>query len=632
MTSRKSKILVVDDDQNQAELTARKLSNIDEIAIDKAFSGKKAFEYIEDNEYDCIVSDYDMEEMNGLELYEESRKHDENAPFILFTGKGSESVASKAITKGVTDYIRKDGLEQYDKLANRCEKALNTKKVEEELRERKTKFKKRKNVLEEFHEITNDNIDFEKKVKKLLELGTKSFGLKTGIFSRIVEHNYHVESLYSKTNGDIEEGMVFELSDTFCQTVREREEPVSFNREYSDKIEKHPAYEKRKLEVYLGVPVYVEGELYGTFNFSSDEKIGRRLDDEEKTIVRIMAEWIGKEIARQRRTKEAESKQKRLRQVIDNLPQLVFAKNKEGEFILANETVADYYGTTVEELEGSKDDKFADSKEEVEKFREDDERVIKEDKAKVIPEEKLTNAKGDERLLQTTKIPFDPPETNGKAVLGVSHDITEMKRQQKALEDRNERLDEFSSIVSHDLRNPLNVAMGYLDLFKDEGKEEDLEKIEESLERMKNIIDELMAVSSKSEDMQKEKVSLKKALETAISHKSDEIEYEVPESVEVYISSTGLISIFENLLSNTIKHNDPPYSVKVSRTDEGFYYVDNGELENDLEEIREYGFTSHPDGNGIGISIILRIAQVNNWQVNLTKTENGSLRYDFSTS
>ena len=73
-------------------------------------------------EVDCIVSDYQMPGMDGIELLTRVREHDPDLPFVLFTGKGSEEIASDAISAGVTEYLQKGaGTEQYDILANRIE-------------------------------------------------------------------------------------------------------------------------------------------------------------------------------------------------------------------------------------------------------------------------------------------------------------------------------------------------------------------------------------------------------------------------------------------------------------------------------------------------------------------------------
>jgi len=75
--------------------------------------------------------------------------------------------------------------------------------------------------------------------------------------------------------------------------------------------------------------------------------------------------------------------------------------------------------------------------------------------------------------------------------VGVIRDVRERKRREEALRRKNERLEEFASIVSHDLRNPLNVAQGRLDLAREEYDSEHLEVVANAHERMAALIDDL---------------------------------------------------------------------------------------------------------------------------------------------
>jgi PAS domain S-box-containing protein len=339
------------------------------------------------------------------------------------------------------------------------------------------------------------------------------------------------------------------------------------------------------------------------------------------SITKASLERAERETKIREREKELEMKSSAMESTMDGIA----IADEDGEYIYMNEAHAQMFGKSTE---------FFMGKSWMSLYADDEAERIKEEVFPVLEEEgqwmgETVGVKQDgTEIVQEITLTF---MDDGKLIC-TNRDITDKKKSKRELEEKNKRLDEFNSIISHDLRNPLNVAMGYLDLYREEGEGEDLEKIENSLERIKNIIDELMAVSSNSEEMQKEKVSLERALVKAISHKDEEIDYNVFKDVEVYISSTGLVSMFENLLSNSIKHNNPPFEVEVGSTDKGFYYTDNGELEEDKEHVEEYGFTTHNDGSGIGVSIIMRIAQVNNWNVELSRTGDGSLRYDFDTS
>ncbi|PSQ49387.1 PAS domain S-box protein [Halobacteriales archaeon SW_7_65_23] len=121
------RVLHVDDDPEINELTKTFLERVDDdISVVAETSVVTALEHLRaDNlEFDCIVSDYDMPNTNGLEFLEIVREEHPDLPFILFTGKGSEEIASGAISAGVTDYMQKgSGTEQYEMLANRVRNA-----------------------------------------------------------------------------------------------------------------------------------------------------------------------------------------------------------------------------------------------------------------------------------------------------------------------------------------------------------------------------------------------------------------------------------------------------------------------------------------------------------------------------
>ncbi|MFC7057549.1 response regulator [Halovenus salina] len=103
------RILHVDDDAGFLEVTADLLADEDErFEIVTTTEPAEALELLERDCFDCVISDYDMGSTDGIELLEEIRERYPDVPFILFTGKGSEEIASDAIRAGVTDYLQKE--------------------------------------------------------------------------------------------------------------------------------------------------------------------------------------------------------------------------------------------------------------------------------------------------------------------------------------------------------------------------------------------------------------------------------------------------------------------------------------------------------------------------------------------
>jgi PAS domain S-box-containing protein len=120
------RILHVDDDAGFLEVTADLLADENErFEVVSATGPEQGLAVLETDCIDCVVSDYDMGATDGIEFLEAIRERYPDLPFILFTGKGSEEIASEAIRAGVTDYLQKEGnLDQYALLANRIDNAV----------------------------------------------------------------------------------------------------------------------------------------------------------------------------------------------------------------------------------------------------------------------------------------------------------------------------------------------------------------------------------------------------------------------------------------------------------------------------------------------------------------------------
>ena len=130
------RILHVDDDPSFADLTATFLEREGEsFVVETAASAGEGIDRLAEGDFDCVVSDYDMPGKNGIEFLESVRNEYADVPFILFTGKGSEEVASDAISAGVTDYLQKEGgSDQYAILANRIRNVVERTWAERERR------------------------------------------------------------------------------------------------------------------------------------------------------------------------------------------------------------------------------------------------------------------------------------------------------------------------------------------------------------------------------------------------------------------------------------------------------------------------------------------------------------------
>jgi PAS domain S-box-containing protein len=128
-------VLHVDDDPEFASLTATYLEEEnDQLRVESEPDAEHALTRIREESVDCVVSDYEMPQMSGLEFLRAVREIDDDLPVIFFTGRGSEEVAAEAISAGVTDYLQKGGTEQYTLLANRIDNYVAKRRAEAERR------------------------------------------------------------------------------------------------------------------------------------------------------------------------------------------------------------------------------------------------------------------------------------------------------------------------------------------------------------------------------------------------------------------------------------------------------------------------------------------------------------------
>jgi len=237
-------------------------------------------------------------------------------------------------------------------------------------------------------------------------------------------------------------------------------------------------------------------------------------------------------ILEQRRTEAAlRESERRLRQIIDLVPHMIFAKDSQGRFILANQAVAEAYGTTPAELLGTTDADHHPWGEELEHFRQDDSEVIRTGRPKFVPEESLIDVHGRRRILQTTKIPFTLWPSGQRAVLGVAIDITELKQVEAELRAAHDELEHrvaertaelaranqalaqakeaaeaasraktaFLANMSHEIRTPMNAILGMTELVLDSRltaqQREYLTIVRESGETLLAILNEILDFS-----------------------------------------------------------------------------------------------------------------------------------------
>jgi PAS domain S-box-containing protein len=195
--------------------------------------------------------------------------------------------------------------------------------------------------------------------------------------------------------------------------------------------------------------------------------------------------------------------QKFLRQVIDTNPHLIFVKDWDGRYMLANEAVAELYGTSVDSLLGKRDADFNPKHEEVEKYLRDEREVMASQQATFIAEEPATNAKtGETRWFQTVKVPLLSLDGSTRQVLGVATDITERKHLEEQFRQAHkmEAVGRLAGGVAHDFNNVLTIIRAQTefllaDLPGDDARRADVMEIQSAADRAAAFTRQLLAFS-----------------------------------------------------------------------------------------------------------------------------------------
>ena len=262
-----------------------------------------------------------------------------------------------------------------------------------------------------------------------------------------------------------------------------------------------------------------------------------------------------------------ESTREELRQIIDLVPDLVFVKNREGEYLLANEATAAAYGKTPAEIEGKSEAEIIPDRDDSEEFRQDDLAVIESGEPKEIPEETLTTATGETRILQTVKIPYKISETDEDAVLGYARDVTELKEYERTLEEQRDSLKLLNQVVRHDIRNQLMVVESYTELLEELLSDDRSRTYAQTVkgaarqaiditETAKDVTDVLLRV-----DADRSPMSLRTELTgqiESVQSDQDRVAISVDGSIpDVTVLADDLLeAVFRNLLTNAVVHND----------------------------------------------------------------------------
>jgi len=211
-----------------------------------------------------------------------------------------------------------------------------------------------------------------------------------------------------------------------------------------------------------------------------------------------------------------------------------------------------------------------------------------------------------------------------------------LERTKLQLQRKNERLNEFAGVVSHDIRNPLTVAQGRLELAREESDSEHLDAIGQAHERMDALIDDVLTIARQGESVNDvESISLSAVVKQCWRN-VDTMDAELIVKTDRWIRAdeSRLQQLLENLIRNAIEHGGPEVTVRIGELSDksGFYIEDDGPGIPDGErgQVFEAGYTTTEEGTGFGLNIVKEIVEAHGWEIHVTDGHDRGARFEIT--
>jgi PAS domain S-box-containing protein len=629
-------VLHIDDNSELVDMAAEMVERKrEQFSVETATSPSDGLDRLAETAFDCIVSDYQMPGTDGIEFLETVREDHPNLPFILYTGKGSEEVASDAIAAGVTDYLQKQtGMEQYELLANRIENAVEQCRATQ----RATELERIRDLVADINQALVRASGQSEIDRHVCEIFANS---EPYLFTWIGEHDPDTQTIEVRAGAGVEQGYLDDIEITTDdsatsqgptgESVRTNEISVEQNIQETDEYApwRDQALE-RGYRSSIALPLVYEDTLYGVLNVYADRP--NAFDYQETEVLAELGDDIANALHNQAVQRTLERERNRFKHLVEGIEHYaIFMLDEEGYVETWNAGAEDIKGYTEAEILGEHYRRFF-SEEAVEDGRPEQLLTRAEEEGVVKREDWRVRKDGSQFWADITLTALYNESDNLRGYAKVTQDLTEQRRHQQQLKRQNERLERFTKVVSHDLRNLLNVAQIRLNLVRDEYDNEDLEAAADAVERSCTLIDDLLALARETEETDDvEPVILSDVIkECWPTVDTTDGTLVTNASQTIRADPSQLKQLFENLIRNAVDHGGDDVTVTIGDLEEGFYVADDGPgiPKGERDNVFETGYSTADDGTGLGLTIVQAIADAHGWDIRVTNSEAGGAQFN----
>lgn len=767
-------VLYVDDESAGSDEAVAALTANDGFEVDHIDHAAAAIDALDSATYDCVVSGYDLTQLDGLTFLRELRDRWPDLPFVLYTDSGSERVASEAFSAGATDYVEKaQTRDDPDALADALRGAVGGHPETDDEGDRvddlfdvlpdpalRLAFADGDAVIRGVNPAFEETFGFpadtltgrsagvlqvpnsandggpesiastaeqDAPVTRLTTDGPRSFRYRTVPVTTAdgTPGMYVIYTATQRASDGIpghdqsgEDSSDDGIDGDGAASDEEREPPTDDGEVDADAVthgrgldraDVDAALEQAATAPWLWDPAEetlschtAVGRLFGLDSETTvetlDDLLGRvhpvdrdrvaaafedarddghlgvdfrlQTDDGEQRWIACCGETVatgGDEVVLTgvfldvTERKRGEDELRCYQRIVEASSDPVYVLDEEGTFQFVDDAFLAATGFDREEVLG-KHVSWLLSEEEVKHGEEIISALHHSDIERGVFECRIQTAYETNRWCEINIALLEDADGEIDGTVGIVRDVTDRKERERELERQTERLEEFASVVAHDLRNPLTVAIGHTEVLQDEYDDEFIDRIADAHERMERLIDDLLALAREGRIVDEvESVDIERVAEDAWATAATAgAELRVEADTTVDADSDRLRTLFENLFRNAVEHGstdsqnaegsgdaagdgstdgqhsssaDGDVTVTVGDLDgeeRGFYVADDGPgiPDADRETIFERGYSTDAGGTGFGLAIVREIADAHGWSISVTESAEGGARFE----
>ena len=642
-------LLHVEDDDQFAETMAAYLEDaVGDFVVTRVDSAEAALDELSTTAVDCVVSDYQMPGMDGIELSRAVAERAPHLPFVLLTGRGSEAVAREAVDAAVTSYLPKRAdREGFERLAERVRDAV-----------------ARAHTAVSYREVFD----------------------KAGV---------------GLTVRDPETGQLLAVNDTYCETLgRDREtvlgdddtalEPAVETDEGGERVGDDSAGGDDRPTTAGDWPTETDDDgRAAAFREAVETGVGTATwpvrDADGETVwldVRYEVATIGgtervlgslRDATARQELSDRTAQVAALHDAATRIQRCETADSVYEEVVAAAEEILEFDISVVDELDddtlrpramsaGLSEDEYyettpvdAEDNLAARACRTGEPSIVAD-----LTQRDATPADTEFRAALTVPIgehgvfqavsrvvgAFDESDLELTELLAAhAREALSRLARERELRDRTrelrrekERSEVFASAVSHDLRNPLNVATGHLGMARRDRDDDHLATVADALDRMEAITEDVLTIAREGATVESlEPVALASLVDDCWSNvdtTAATLRVRLPEGFTVAADPRRLRHVVENLFRNAIEHAGPEPTITVGPLSdgEGFYVADDGPgIDPERrEEVFQPGYSTAADGTGFGLAIVGEMAGAHGWDVSVRESADSGARFEFT--